>query len=601
MFNNQILETREQVDDLANEISQDVSILFDKSVKEVKIDEKLNSEWASELNAKLKINKKLKFAKTTWRVLSWLCFAVAIIITFISIVLIVTKGNSSWYIYALPVALIIITILLFVFGHKSIKRIDINVKENVEIINDLHNKIWNQLLPLINTFSYQKIFSLISNKWKTISFNQSFTVDKQQQMSDLFSTIHSMTPKNINYDSFYFSNVKPNNKDFFAPVHAQKPSFFGQKLYTNLLQRNGFYSNRYTTNCSFLNLLSGQLYNHPFIFYNCLLQDWVIQIYRGSTTVKVGKNTRVVTAIFPWPKPVWKKTSDTFAFKSNVAPKLSFISTKQNGKLFEKIRIFNPIKNMPMENKDFDKYFPVIRNEEHGYRVIFSPLAQENFVKYLNEFSFDIKKDKTITYASILSSDRSSIRCNGIFSFEYNLAQFKDTLIKAIKEFVTKLGYCQLPFAGTPAYCQEYDLDLKNAHIKNNYSSEAEIETLINANNLFGLYGETPCIINTEIVKTCKVNKCNVSIAEIHSHSFKMVNKVTTVFSGGTAVPVRYVDYIPTVKSCFVVAINVGEQIPDKIVNEKLTIAHGVACYKLDSSPDIAKIKEIIKEILVRK
>ena len=603
MIDNQILETSKQVDDLVDDISKEVSELFDKKVKEANINEKLNSEWASKLSAKLKSNKRLKHAKTIWLICLWLFFSITIVSIIVSVIIICTNHHIYYELLLPSCGLIVLTVVLVVLGNKSIKQINVNVKDNNEIIADLQNKITDQLLPLINTFSYQKIFSLISSKWKTISFNQSFTIDQQQLMSDLFNTMHSMTQKNINDDNFYFSNSKPNHKNFFAPVIAQKSWFtkFSQKFYARQLQKNGFNSGRYVTCCSFLNLLSGQLYNHPFVFYNCLLQDWIIQIYEGRTTVSNGKETEVVTATFPWPKPVWKKTNDTFAFKSNVAPKLSFITTKQNGKLFEKIKVVDPIKNMPMENKNFDKSFSVIRNEEHGYRVVFTPLAQENFVKFLNEFPMDIKKDKTITYTSLLSNDKSTIRCNGISCFEYDLAQFKNTLVKTIKEFVTRLGYCQLPFAATPAYCQEYDLNLKKVHIKNNYPSEIEIEALVNANNLFGLHGETPSIINTEMVKTCKVDKYDVSIAKVNAFSFKMVNKVTTIFSGGTAVPVHYVDYIPIVKFCFAAAVNIGEQIPDKIINERLTIAHGVACHKFDICPNVSEIKRMIKEILAKK
>ncbi|MBQ6970682.1 hypothetical protein IJQ19_03845 [bacterium] len=64
MIDNQILETSKQVDDLVDDISKEVSELFDKKVKEANINEKLNSEWASKLSAKLKSNKRLKHTKT---------------------------------------------------------------------------------------------------------------------------------------------------------------------------------------------------------------------------------------------------------------------------------------------------------------------------------------------------------------------------------------------------------------------------------------------------------------------------------------------------------------------------------------------------------
>ncbi|MCQ3914313.1 MAG: hypothetical protein MJ201_00520 [Mycoplasmoidaceae bacterium] len=50
-----------------------------------------------------------------------------------------------------------------------------------------------------------------------------------------------------------------------------------------------------------------------------------------------------------------------------------------------------------MENKEFEKLFPAKRSDEKDYRVVFTPLAQENFVKLFREQQYSVIKDEEVT------------------------------------------------------------------------------------------------------------------------------------------------------------------------------------------------------------
>ncbi|MCQ3908347.1 MAG: hypothetical protein MJ200_02055 [Mycoplasmoidaceae bacterium] len=50
-----------------------------------------------------------------------------------------------------------------------------------------------------------------------------------------------------------------------------------------------------------------------------------------------------------------------------------------------------------MENSEFDKLFPATRTDEKDYRVVFTPLAQENYVKLFKEQNYQVVKDEDVT------------------------------------------------------------------------------------------------------------------------------------------------------------------------------------------------------------
>jgi hypothetical protein len=106
-------------------------------------------------------------------------------------------------------------------------------------------------------------------------------------------------------------------------------------------------------------------------------------------------------------------------YLNGAAPELIFTNFKEFRNDKQAIKYFTKNEKMaPMDNPEFDKYFPCQRNDEVGFRTLFSPLAQENMVNL-----FKVRNDYKMSKNKLLTRIDSE-KFNGN-DLSYSLAMLK--------------------------------------------------------------------------------------------------------------------------------------------------------------------------------
>jgi hypothetical protein len=119
----------------------------------------------------------------------------------------------------------------------------------------------------------------------------------------------------------------------------------------------------------------------------------VMKVYTGQ---RISVNSRGVrsntTQTYSHPAPIYKN-DNYFFFLNDSAKTLTYSNVK---------KVFNfKKKQLPMENNEFDKYFPCLRNDEIQFRLLYSVLAQENIVKLFKKNPyFAVTKEGNVTKIS---------------------------------------------------------------------------------------------------------------------------------------------------------------------------------------------------------
>ncbi|MBU4689855.1 hypothetical protein KQ878_01935 [Mycoplasma zalophidermidis] len=332
---------------------------------------------------------------------------------------------------------------------------------------------------------------------------------------------------------------------------------------------------------------SGTIYGNPFVISSRLLHEMGTKTYTGTLLISWteysydsnGKRvavhrseTLVARVIKPFPE-YWHKTY--IYIGSQAAPDLHFTRNANNinnesdsqiakyvkkyDNVLKKIMNDNP-KFTALANTKFEACFgSTDRNHEQQFRLLFTPLAQQNIVKLLtdkkhgygddmyygkygklNLFQFDHLTGE------ILNEDVSLFRM-----FDYD--NIKELFIKVNHEYFKTLYFSFAPYFSIPIFQQtkavEYIYNDKIDYNLNEYEYEHQISYLPRA--VF----DHPSTQTQSILKTSYVsdNGNDTEQVKVESSSFKIKQRVDYVsVRGGDGrhhmVPVPWDEYIPISK-----------------------------------------------------
>lgn len=276
------------------------------------------------------------------------------------------------------------------------------------------------------------------------------------------------------------------------------------------------YNYRYNQNVSVCSVQSGDISSNPFIRVKLFATEMVNFTYVGSRTVTWAETyhsngrtyTRTVsqTLTATVVKPVPKYYFDSAVIYGNeAAPDLSFsrrpsgVETdstekqidnlvkkgeKQLEKLTEKAtkqgRGFQAL-----TNSEFDVLFGAFnRDNEVQYRLLFTPLAQQNMVEiitakepYGDDFYF--RKDKKLNIVSTLHGKDMFDYDPTIFNLYYDYDLLKKNYLAYLKNLFGSLYFDLAPILAIPLY-QTTDAGLYNPGEILNHVSTLEAESFVN-------------------------------------------------------------------------------------------------------------------------
>lgn len=352
------------------------------------------------------------------------------------------------------------------------------------------------------------------------------------------------------------------------------------------------YNYRYNQNVSVCSVQSGDISSNPFIRVKLFATEMVNFTYVGSRTVTWAETyhsngrtyTRTVsqTLTATVVKPVPKYYFDSAVIYGNeAAPDLSFTrrpsgvetdstekqidnlvkkGEKQLEKLTEKAtkqgREFQAL-----ANSEFDVLFGALnRDNEVQYRLLFTPLAQQNMVEiitakepYGDDFYF--KKDKKLNIVSTLHGKDMFDYDPSIFNQYYDYDLLKKDFLIYLKNLFGSLYFDLAPILAIPLY-QTTDAGLYNPGEILNHVSTLEAESFVNEMAKVADLVFRPQEAAEKLI--LKVNYQNsvgeTDIFDVVAYSYQKIPNVTVVpvmANNGRLydVAVNWFDFIPVNKT----------------------------------------------------
>ncbi len=468
-----------------------------------------------------------------------------------------------------------------------IKELKIDKNKNKELANNYYDldakikkldksirskKIWRWFLIIFFIFPFVLLTKQVKQQNETLT-----------DLNKEFERYHSLLNEQLKDFYSYFSSKKIYDnvlnkccEDFYFEknINLQNNSTWDELLVDFPINKER----------SVVNLITGQIFNHPFLLFKRKAQEWIDVPYSSSASISYRDSnghmqTEIVTATVLWPYPVYN-INNFFAFKSNVAPKLEF-ENQNRLKNTHKIKSFYKNTNSShMDNEEFDVLFPCERNDEVQFRLLFTVLTQEKFVKLLSENDF-FKMFKNGLYTCVFYPNASS--SGGIkrpntgsitpsknldYSFDrvrsnesYDLDQFKEDKIEQINSFLTDFSVMQMPFANMPALIREPYVEKSKSSSKHNSC----FQDMVFANKAFAAYSskskyKTDVILNTKLISTAKYKKNNINISEVTVNYFvpvpKVIPKMAVGVHGSRMVYITVQDFIPHKDTLFLLQID---------------------------------------------
>lgn len=379
-------------------------------------------------------------------------------------------------------------------------------------------------------------------------------------------------------------------RDTLALIEKTMPEFSFDSYYCGADSdrdvRSYDFAESMADNCSVTATQSGKFLGNPFIFYRykeCVMGTktytgsivitWT-ETYRdsdGKTHTRHRSQTLTASVVKPMP---YYYTRTALDFGSQASPDLSFSRRASHTERLDEKDIARKVKKgkrslekkarkavvkggnfREMANSDFDVLFGATdRDHEVQFRVMYTPLAQQNTVKtlrnrsgYGDDFSF-IKKKRRNTIISehsqhrVFHTDPSKYRSYDIDIARKNFEDFNN-------EYFRSVYFDFLPLMSVPAYMEEPVPSMEDIGERLPNYTFYEYETLANG---MGQSRFSPDESGTESIlkSSFKGKNGKTDRVEVTAYSHAVIQRVEYVSKlGGDghfhAVPVFWDEYIP--------------------------------------------------------
>ncbi len=546
---------------LKEEVNSKAEELIDNLTTKANIDIELNKKLSKETK-KLKgeldfyTNKKNKFK--TLDSFFKILIILGVILGVYGGLKITSGGTSSIVCLCVGIVLVILGIVLvFKVSRNNLKHFEEKVKESEDKYANSRKKAWDTLEGLRQSLNYKQFIDLVNSLDTGIKLDYEVDLKKVLTMTQEFDL-------NLNFgkdDSIL---------DIYSGEVAKNP---------------------------FLRILLKSMKMYEKTYTGTRLVTWTetVRDSKGNTRIVTRSQTLVATYKAPCPR---YSTYSLLIYGNEAAPNLKFsrypsgLSTNHDEKDIKNLvsRRSKDIENKAkksvgkgkgftaLANEKFDSLFYAIdRNNETEFRLLFTPLAQQNMTELITATDtfgddFQFFKEKKLNYIASMHSQNDISFDYERYGAYYDYEELKENyVIKMIREF-NSLYFDLAPILAIPIYQMNsiplYDGDMGNIQI---VSEEAEAFV----NNMdYSLFKH-------ELTKTdqiLKVNRLesydNSDIFEVVSHSFDEIPRVTlipTLCSNGRIydVAVHWFEYIPLTESSNIVISKIKEDNKDNTATTK--------------------------------
>lgn len=417
------------------------------------------------------------------------------------------------------------------------------------------------------------------------ALDQRLARQKEEHISKMREAWEQLFPLNQLYDWGMFAKLIQQT----IPRLVLDPFFSLARLYE--LRECFGWNDDFNSDKSVVFAQSGEINGNPFVLAETLNFEWGAKTYHGSLTItweesetytdssgkwKTRRVTRRQTLNATVAKPAPNYTRPKFLIYGNeAAPDLAFSRAPSSlsgsdGGFFDKMRMKRTVAKLEklsrnldddsnftiMSNREFDALFhSVDRNNEIQYRVLFTPLAQQQMVMLLNDkdvgFGDDFHFVKSCMINFVYPAHLSGLDITAapdLFQ-NYDLVGARRFFNSYSNDYFKHLYFALAPLLTIPIYQQHRSHSNIYKSIYGNKASFWEHEAIAN------FYGQAafrhPASITENILKTRPDNVGNVDVT---SHGFRGEDRVEYVrMYGGDGnwhnVPVYWTEYLPVQKT----------------------------------------------------
>ncbi len=595
MTDNSILEpVKLYNNEFKDKFNDNCEKFFDDLVKKSGIDINENRDLVKKYRKQEAVVKTLK-TKSNHMKVAKISLIILVIVGIISAIYLVTQTKENLTRVIIPIIIAVVCALL-IFGifklRKVLKNLNAELDKESKTLKTCLDKCWASMGPLNQLYDWS-----------------------------IPSDLMEMTTPLIDLDHYFDTNK-------FEYLH----------------EKYGFKDSE-DPNSSTNYVLSGNINGNPFVLVNSYNTELRDKTYTGSITIhwttiehtkdgsRTVSHTEVLTASIERPAPVY--FYDTrLVFGNDAAPNLQFSrfptlkdSNASDQKIDKMVRhgekklakksqsaVSKGQQFNAMANSKFEVLFNALnRTNEVEYRLMFTPLAQNNMVDiirndpYGDDFAF--YKDKCLNYILSAHSQKQDYRvdpkCFEDFDYDAAKAKFKD--INA--NFFKGLYFDLAPLLAIPIYQQTKTHEYIYKIPYEAYNTRYEQETLVNKM-------DRTAFLNPQS-KTDGILKCSLDhkdddtdYIKVTAHSYRTEPRVTyeTKLGGDGkmhSIPIHWEEFFEITKDTDVAMskvdttrqkFNNSNELINKLASEKkLVYERGLLSYIITSQ--IAGMKDIKDKI----
>ncbi|MBQ7208262.1 MAG: hypothetical protein IJS01_10745 [Lentisphaeria bacterium] len=530
-------------DEFREKFSRLTAEKFNELEKESRVDASANAALVAEIEKNTAALEEVKSRRTLWGFLT----ALAVLLTAggvgAAIYGIVKRAELRQELLIGLVAggiagAVVFLLLMIKLTVPRYRQADEKAKELEQIVREKTEEAWRQMAPLNELFDWRITADLITRTVPRIEFDPFFTEARLRDLRESFG-----------------------------------------------------WDDKFNERYSVVNAHSGVINDNPFVFAELLRQDWEMKRYTGHLEISWTETVRdsdgktrtvrryqTLTAHVEKPAPVYP-TDKMLIFGNDAAPDLVFSrepSGVAGGKGFfnslERKSRLNELKRYArnlddesnftmMSNEEFEVLFHAKdRSDEVGFRLLFTPLAQQQMVDLLNDaevgFGDDFRfiKRKKINFIMASHLDGTSFSDDPEQFCGYDLESMRKNF-QTFNEAVFKSLYFALaPLLIVPLYQQIRTRQAIYGEEEKKRSTFWEHEAI--ANYYGGKCFAHPQSITQNILKTRCVSRddAGAGTVEVTASGFRGEDRVdhVSVYGGDGrfhAVPVPWVEYLPVQKT----------------------------------------------------
>ena len=522
-------EFDEPIDDYAaffkDEHARNVTEHFEELVRSSGVDEQLNIQTMTELRA-LQQNVSASSSSRGW----WKAGRIIAIIVAVALCALAIYMQSIYFLAIAPAIALIV--LIFKKINPEISSLNEKVAEFEKLRDEKSNEAWVQMEPLNDLYSWDTPAKLFMKTFPLISLDGYFSSERLKDLSENYG----LSPA-FNDGRSVFVTQSGAFKDNPFVIARYKEHWMGSKTYVG-----------------------------------SIVIQWVESVRNADGNWVNVQRTQTLTASVVKPFPEYQVRS-TIIYGHEIAPNLSFSRTPSNLSGLEdgfmnNRRKESAIKKVEkkarkdiktgsgeltvMSNKEFEALFNAIdRDHEVEFRLLFTPLAQQEMVKLLNDKNIGFGDDFTFNKQGMVNFVEPNHLAN--VELDGNPHRFKSQELAAARAFFNdfhnkyfkSMYFAFAPLWTIPMYREKRTMSLRSE--KSWDSSFWEHEGIANAIGQENF--RHPESVTENILKTSASGSGATKNVTVTAHGYEGVPRTDIIpMLGGDGnmhpVPVHWIQYI---------------------------------------------------------